>query len=246
MLPQRAKIRVMTPDGEPNAAWSRRYSVRARRLSVRVFFDGRVELVVPRGMEEGSVEAFVERHREWVASRLASFGAARPMVASLPPTEIDLTAIGERWTLRSTSSAGRSGLREVEFGLLEWRGEPCSSQTGQALRRWLHGRAEQVASPRFTARADAGGYRFAALRWRRQRTRWGSCSSRGVVSLNLCGLFQAPEVLDYLFCHELAHTRYLNHSAAYWAEVARICPNWADHDRALRGGWRRVPTWMFV
>lgn len=246
MLPQRDKIRVMSVDQEPGVLWARRISSRARRLSVRVFFDGRVELVVPKGVEDASVTAFVDRHRDWVVTRLARLGAVHPGAPSDLPAEIDLAAIGERWTLHTAGSRGRPRLREVDLGRLEWHGEPTPSQMSRALRRWLLGRAEQVVSPQFTARAQAGGYRYAALRWRRQRTRWGSCSSRGVISLNLCGLFQPPQVLDYLFCHELAHTRHLNHSAAFWAEVARICPDWVIHDRALRAGWRRVPTWMFA
>ena len=66
------------------------------------------------------------------------------------------------------------------------------------------------------------GFEFKRLSIRLQRTRWGSCSTRGTISINLALLFQRPEVLRYLMCHELAHTRHMNHSATYWRTRRRL------------------------
>ena len=67
-----------------------------------------------------------------------------------------------------------------------------------------------------------------------------------MISLNVCAVFQPPAVLDYLLVHELAHTRHMNHSSAYWACVGAACPEWATLDRQLNEGWRRVPAWIFA
>ena len=80
---------------------------------------------------------------------------------------------------------------------------------------------------------------------RRQRTRWGSCSTRGTISLNCCLLFQRPAVVRYLMIHELAHTLHMNHSRRFWHCVARHCPEYRSLDRELLDGWRRVPDWVF-
>jgi predicted metal-dependent hydrolase len=82
------------------------------------------------------------------------------------------------------------------------------------------------------------------LQVRCQRTRWGSCSRRGTISLNVCLLFQRPEVVRYLMIHELAHLRHMNHSTRFWSEVARHEPDWRGLDRELLRGWSRVPAWV--
>jgi predicted metal-dependent hydrolase len=78
-----------------------------------------------------------------------------------------------------------------------------------------------------------------------QRTRWGSCSTRGTVSLNCSLVFLRSEVVRYLFVHELAHTRHMNHSAHFWRLVEKIEPDYRRLDRELLAGWRTVPGWVF-
>lgn len=79
--------------------------------------------------------------------------------------------------------------------------------------------------------AASMGVTFGRVTIRCQQTRWGSCSSRGNLNFN-CLLMLAPEeVLDYVVVHELAHRKQMNHSALFWQEVARECP---DYKKSLR------------
>ena len=69
---------------------------------------------------------------------------------------------------------------------------------------------------------------------RNQRSRWGSCSAGGTISLNW-RLVQSPEwVRDYIIYHELAHLWELNHSARFWARVEDICPGWREAERWIK------------
>ena len=86
--------------------------------------------------------------------------------------------------------------------------------------------------------AASMGVTFGRVTIRCQQTRWGSCSSRGNLNFN-CLLMLAPEeVLDYVVVHELAHRKQMNHSALFWQEVARECPDYKKPLRWLkdRGG----------
>lgn len=62
------------------------------------------------------------------------------------------------------------------------------------------------------------------------RTNWGSCTARNDILLNWRLVQFAPEVIDYVIIHELAHLRERNHSARFWAIVVQYCPDY----KALR------------
>jgi predicted metal-dependent hydrolase len=69
---------------------------------------------------------------------------------------------------------------------------------------------------------------------RNQRSRWGSCSANGTISLNW-RLVQTPEfVRDYIVYHELMHLREMNHSARFWARVEEVCPNWPEAEQWIK------------
>jgi predicted metal-dependent hydrolase len=106
----------------------------------------------------------------------------------------------------------------------------------------LRGRIERhlwrLASKELTARALelAALHQVAVSRVsvRNQRSRWGSCSRHGTISLNW-RLIQAPVfVRDYIVLHELMHRREMNHSARFWREVERVCPDYEMADRWLK------------
>ncbi|MFZ9683187.1 MAG: M48 family metallopeptidase, partial [Cephaloticoccus sp.] len=69
---------------------------------------------------------------------------------------------------------------------------------------------------------------------RNQRSRWGSCSAHGTISLNW-RLVQTPDfVRDYIIYHELMHLREMNHSDRFWARVEEVCPGWREAERWLK------------
>jgi predicted metal-dependent hydrolase len=107
-------------------------------------------------------------------------------------------------------------------------------------------RAAEAFEAPLHAQAAAMGLAVRRLQVRRQRTRWASCSTRGTISLNVCLLFQPPEVVHYLFVHELTHMRHMNHSPRFWSAVAEVEPRWRELDAALGRGWQQVPGWLLA
>lgn len=229
---------------QPGVTARLRHSRRARRVAVRIDHAGQVELVVPRGVSELRARAFLESRLEWVRRQLQRRVAVPPAQA-FPPARIELTALNESWQVFLAGGVGRPRLRERGGNLLEIRGTGPAAQLRRQLLRWLALRAQRVFAAQLQVLAAQHGLVFAAVKVRRQRTRWGSCSARGVISLNLALLFQSPAVLRYLLCHELAHTRHMNHSVRFWRCVADMQPGYRTLDAELcRGGWQRVPAWL--
>ncbi len=69
---------------------------------------------------------------------------------------------------------------------------------------------------------------------RNQRSRWGSCSARGTISLNWRLIQTPPFVRDYIILHELMHRREMNHSKRFWAHVELVYPEWREAERWLK------------
>ena len=230
---------------EQDVTWSVRESERARRMVVRVFHSGRVEVVVPVRTPPRLIATFLERHRQWIERKRAE--ARRTAVAPepFPPAGIDLPACAERWRVHLAGGIGRPRLASGE-GLITVRGDAADrAALRQSLRHWLLERAGEVLEPALADCAREFGFSYERMVIRRQRTRWGSCSVRGTISLNACLLFLPPPVVRYLLIHELAHTRHMNHSRRFWQCVASFCPQYQRLDRLLIEGWRSVPAWVF-
>jgi len=224
--------------------WSVRQSARARRLSVRVFRNGGVEIVVPLRTSAHRVSTFVSEHREWIERQRKR---AVPHVDwPLPPATLTLSAMEEEWRCDVAAGEGRTRLRQVADNTLQLKGASLDrDEVRQLFMRWLVRHAADRFEAPLRALAQKMALTAGKLQIRCQRTRWGSCSRIGTISLNVCLLFQRPEVLQYLMIHELSHIRHMNHSERFWAEVARHEPNWKSLDRELQQGWRRVPSWIF-
>ncbi|MES2876158.1 MAG: SprT family zinc-dependent metalloprotease [Patescibacteria group bacterium] len=82
--------------------------------------------------------------------------------------------------------------------------------------------------------ADTFGFEYSSVRFTHASSRWGSCNNKQAISLNIALMGLPFELIDYVLLHELAHTKQLNHSPAFWAEVARTDPGYVLHRKQLK------------
>ena len=218
-----------------------RVSPRARRLTARVHVGGRVEIVVPIGVNAHAVRDFVQRFTPWIDRKVAAMRCFAAPSEPVPATiEFALTQRRSRCDWRRASKPRARATPRPHPGA-------GTRRAGRALllQGWLKRAAYERLAPRLLQLADELNYSVARVSIRCQRTRWGSCSTRGTVSLNCSLLFPHPDVVRYLFVHELAHTKHMNHSANFWRLVERLEPDYRRLDRDLLAGWRTVPAWVF-
>jgi predicted metal-dependent hydrolase len=103
--------------------------------------------------------------------------------------------------------------------------EPARKMS-ESEKKALRKSAEVWLKQRLGALASQHDFKYEKVRIMNAKTRWGSCSSRGTVSLNIA-LMKLPETLrDYVILHELTHTRHMNHSREFWGELARYYPHY--------------------
>ena len=217
-----------------------RISPRARRLTARVHVGGRVEIVVPVGVNAHAVRDFVQRFTPWIDRKVAAMrGAVAPTEAV--PRSIHFALTGEEFQVEWHAAA--AGMRQHGSRLVVTAADEAGAR--QQLQTWLKAAARERLAPRLLQLAADLKYPVARVAIRCQRTRWGSCSTRGTVSLNCSLVFLRPQVVHYLFVHELAHTKHMNHSSSFWHLVAKLEPEYRSLDRELLAGWRTVPSWIF-
>jgi predicted metal-dependent hydrolase len=234
---------------EPGHApgFSVRVSSRARRLSIKVFPRGKVEVVVPRRTRAADVQAFVAKHRGWIEQTRAAFAELHPPEPFALPARVELPALGRAFLVSySRPDTNASGVRFRASGntvVLSGRtADPALCVA--ALKRWLAGVAKAEFAPRLRALSATTGNSYRRMHVRGQRTCWGSHSSRGTISINYCLLFLEPVLVRYLMIHELCHARHMNHSRRFWRHVGQFEPDYRDLDRRLADAWKQVPVWL--
>ena len=100
-------------------------------------------------------------------------------------------------------------------------------------------RAKIVFPERIRYYAKIMGVTYGKVTLREQKTRWGSCSSKGNLNFNCLLMLTPPEIIDYVVVHELCHRKEMNHSENFWNEVEKVIPDYKDSLQWLKNeGWK--------
>ncbi len=207
-----------------------RRHARARNYVLRLQADKTVVVTVPRGGSHGFAREFVTSRAAWLEKQWRVLESRKiPPQVLRPGMEIlfrgrtaplEIQRQGELWRLRF---AGQEVCLEA---LVENLRPPLEEHLRRLAQNELILRAKQLAQ-------DCAA-RVGRIVVRNQKSRWGSCSYNGNISLNW-RLIQLPaEVSDYIIIHELMHLRHLNHSAQFWAEVEKACPDYRAAENWLK------------
>lgn len=174
-----------------------------------------------------------------------------------PPAKMHLRALAEQWAVKyesdpslkvgSPASNQRPAVELSEVGPNQLLVSGHVGQIGLChgvLRLWLTAKAKAHLTPWLHQLAAEQGFTFERVQVRCQKTRWGSCSTRGTISLNLKLLFLPPELVEHILIHELCHTVHMNHSAAFWQLVNQHEPEMAARRGAMAMAHKYVPHWL--
>jgi len=234
-LPERDVLEL--PD--TSLAYSIRASARRRTLGLELRADGSLTVATPRGLSLATIRAFVASRRAWIDAKRALLTPPTPPRAPIEHGA-RLPYLGSELALNVSIAPARRAACRCESGRLEVN-VPHDTALRPAVEAWYRRAAATHAAARLAHFAPLVGRGARKLVIRAQRTRWGSCSARGTISLNWRLMQAPPEILDYVVVHELCHLLVPNHSPRFWAEVARVLPDWRRQRVALRLFGRSLP-----
>jgi len=208
---------------------------RARVFRLTLCRDGSGRVTLPRYGSMPGARNFLLQHVQWLAER------ARIQRANTGPTDPSKGAVQIRFRGEFEADSASDDGKALRIGgqslpMPRLRDRDLLAKAQAALMRL----AQRELPERVRELCATHGIAVSAISVRAQRTRWGSCSPRGEISLNW-RLVQVPEwIRDYVILHELAHRRHLNHSARFWQEVERLCPGYEAAEAWLRETGRHV------
>lgn len=233
-----------------------RSSRRARRVSLRVVPGKGLEVVLPLHVDPACVPEVLDRHKAWIDKALRRVPPA-VAAARCPWPETVFLKGGAEVVVFSPNGGGPTPpvAGEVCRGALTSPPPSCRTldfpelpleARFTALREWVREEARRCLGDMLAETASAHGFRHGPLSIRFQKSRWGSCSVKGAISLNACLVFLPERLARYIVLHELCHTRHMNHSASFWKLVFALDSDALSKDRAMRWAWKYVPPWVFV
>lgn len=200
---------------------------RARRYLLRLRPDGAARVTIPRGGSQAEALAFVARNRGWLEQQLQR-QQAQPQLPTSWQVGSEIWFRGEQVRIELVAPG------KISFGGEMLSVKDAAADLRPAIEKHLRHLAAHELPSRVREFAAQHNFSVQRVTVRNQKSRWGSCSRRGTISLNW-RLIQTPDfVRDYIILHELAHLRHMNHSGRFWAEVERLCPDYAVAERWLK------------
>lgn len=200
----------------------------SRRKSLSMKFDKTGTLIVnaPSFVSEGEVRNFLREHTRWI--RL-NYVKALDMARNLEEHEFrdggKVLYLGEEYGIKIS---GRGRIVKTADGFLFPEG---SAQ--ETYERWLKARAKEYLPVRLRYRAYEMGIPYRDVRISGAKSKWGSCSETGMITLSWRLMMCPPESIEYVLIHELCHRIHMDHSKAFWAEVENRMPDYKRHKKWL-------------
>lgn len=233
-----------------------RLSGRARFLRLRLLPDMTLEVVLPYGTSVAEARRFAESQLGWIVRTRRKMQLRKDQDRTpekqddtrLFPDHIDLEYLGGRFSVQYcyTSACWTAAKCTPETRTIRVTGNVLKTgSVRNALIAMLKKAALAYVYPHLEGLASKFEFHPGPCSIRIQKGRWGSCSARGgAISLNAMLLFLPEELVEYILIHELCHLRHMDHSAAFWQEVSKYCPDY----RKCRGRIRdleRILPWKF-
>ena len=193
----------------------------ARRVKISVGVDGILRASIPYYSPEFAVKRLINHNRAEIRQMLAQHNSQNIYQ--------DGDLIGKTHTLFIRHFLGKETKISVDGNQIL-----VQAEIRKVVVKILRKQAKAYLSRRIDFLAEKYDFEFRKLRFSHTSTRWGSCSSSGTISLNIALINLPHHLIDYVIIHELCHTRQMNHSQKFWAEVEKYCPNYKKYVQEMK------------
>ena len=224
---------VRLSDGR-TVSYTLKRSTRAKNVWLRIGIGTGLEVVAPEKMPLRELGGVLEKKSSWIQRNLSRFDRTGARNARrLLKDGSTLPYLGEERPLRVLVSRGMlTAVRLISGEIVAAVPESGQEILTSALMEWYRKMARKVIVDKVARLAN--GRTVGRITIKDQKTRWGSCSSKGNLNFNWRLIMAPPKVIDYLVVHELTHLEHPNHSKRFWNKVAKRFPDYAESEAWLK------------
>ena len=192
----------------------------------------------PKKLSQKKLDHICLEHKEWIQTQQAKYSIKN---LEQQPYELNLVALEKTYALLFIINDKNKVIEDDNNLVIQ--GKQTKPQINN-LKQWMRQQAKQLFALKLDHWSKKTQLNYSKLNVRSQKSRWGSCSSTGTISLNDQLLFMPSSVLDYIIVHELCHTIHPNHSARYWSLVNEHYPNFKQQEKLLAEYAKCIPSWF--
>jgi len=215
-------------------AYSLKQSQRTRGIRLEIRSETGLTVVVPRKYARQQVLDILRQKAGWILKHLPT---NKPVQMPLFTQELGqgdrLSFLGRPIEIVIDTRKSPASSAVLHGNKLLVSSGPRNGAIPKILEKWYRQQAAMVFKQKADSYQEIMGLRYHTIFIRGQRTRWGSCSPAGNLTLNWKLLMAPEEIVDYVVMHELAHLKHMNHSKKFWDLVGRYCPGWKRHRKWL-------------
>lgn len=223
-------------------------SPRAKYARLRMVPHTGLVVVVPEGYSRKKAEKLIHAHEAWIRKAAARMETnlpdSLPVLENGMPLTIVFRHLPEVWRIVYRSDIARTKADLLNMTLhvpaLPTERERCR----KIMLSWIRQRAANDLLPMLAGIAETSGFTYSGAGVRLLHSRWGSCSSLGVISLSTKLLFLPDHLVRHILLHELCHTAHMDHSRTFRELLRKHEPRWRSNERELKTAWKYIPEWV--
>jgi len=200
---------------------------RRKTIAIEIRPDGQVWVRSPMRTPKAFLDQVLREKDDWIQSRLTQIRRAAANRPLYQYTEGELHPfLGQQRPLCFTASGPEDGVIHLP--------EASRKSPREALAAWYRAEAARILPGMLQRLSEHTQLRPTRVRFSSARTRWGSCSSKGTLSLAWRLILAPPEIIEYVIIHELVHLKVPNHSSKFWDAVQACLPDYKTRRAWLR------------
>ncbi len=209
-----------------------------KTLAIHVYPDGSVVVDAPVGSGLDAVEAKVKKRGGWILRQQRQFetyAVPNPLPRQYVSGE-SYRYLGRQYLLKVVADSIERVRLSRGYLTINVEDPSDTAHIQKMITAWYRQQAKRVFDERLKAcfrRVESLGISYPTLTVRQMKSRWGSCTAAGNIILNLLLIHVPKRLIDYVVIHELCHLKEHNHSAAFYAVLERVLPDWEEQRRQL-------------